>query len=302
MDKVKIFEEHPILKHLILMLAVSVVIIILIFLGLKLYGRHGDVCEMPDVMGLNIEEAQNDNSNGLRYVVIDSIFQSGDPGGTILMQDPKAGTRIKPGRKVYVTISSYSAEAPTMPHVSNTATIAISTLEKEGLLGKLYFRVDESVAGAVLNRTYKGYEVQEGERLDPGALIDLTIAMRADNTATVPFVIGKNSIDARRDIHRAMLNIGREHLRGITERNRAIVVRTEPEFNGINQYPYGTEIEIWYESSDKVDGAKLAREFKVDSSKIVRPEPEESDDEVSPENRLQRRSNDDGTGYSEIEW
>ena len=299
MAKENFFEEHPILKHLLLMLAVSVVVVILIFLLLRLYGRHGDVCEMPDVMGLNIDEARDDNPNGLCYVVIDSVYQAGDPGGTILMQDPKAGTQIKPGRKVYVTISSYSKEAPTMPHLSNTASIAISTLEKEGLLGNLYFRVDESVAGAVLNRTYKGYEVQEGERLDPGALIDLTIAMRADNTAKVPFVIGKNSIDARREIHRNMLNIGREHLHGITERNRAIVVRTDPEYNGINQYPYGTEIEIWYESADKVDGAKLAREFKVDSSKIVRPEPD-MNDESSPEGRSMH-AGDDG-GYSDIEW
>lgn len=274
MIKTDFFDEHPVAKHLLMMLAVSIGIIMIIFMFLRVYARHGRVCEMPEITGLNITEAIDNNPNNLRYVVIDSVYQEGDAGGTILMQDPKAGTQIKPGRKVYVTITSYVAEAMTMPHVSNTASIAISTLENAGLLGKLYFRIDESMAGAVLTRTYKGYEVQEGEKLDPGAHIDLTIAMRSNDAKVMPFLVGKNAIQAHRELHKNMLNVGREHFDGVTERAKAIVVRTEPGYNGVNRLPYGTEIEIWYQSSDRVDANQIAREFKVDSSQIVREEPD----------------------------
>ena len=65
-----------------------------------------------------------------------------------------------------------------------------------------------------------------------------------------------------------------------------MVYRQEPDYTGVNKYPYGTSVELWYIDADNTDVSKMVSDFKVDSSKIVehnqendgRPNPEDIDD------------------------
>ena len=62
-----------------------------------------------------------------------------------------------------------------------------------------------------------------------------------------------------------------------------MVYRQEPDYTGVNKYPYGTAVELWYIDVDNTDVNKMVSEFKVDSSKIFdngmeddgRPTPDE---------------------------
>ena len=82
------------------------------------------------------------------------------------------------------------------------------------------------------------------------------------------------------------LNVGEEHFRGVKDKNTAVVYRQEPDYTGVNKYPYGTSVELWYIDANSTDVAKMVQDFKVDSSKIVdpnevedgRPSPEDIDD------------------------
>lgn len=271
-------SSHPILLNLLLMVLVSIIIIALVFLGIRIYSRHGKEYVMPELIGSSIDDVSQTDSIGLRYVVIDSVYQDGDAGGTILQQDPKAGTMIKAGRKVYLTITSYSHEDLLMPHTSPTATIAISTLEKMGLLGSLSFVENADEANSVLRLTYNGYDIHEGEKLEPGTRIDVTIACRPGERKILPQVVGKSAADARRELHRNMFNIGKEHYKHGVDHNNAYVLRTEPAYNGINQYTLGTAVEIWYGEQD--DAQQSLRDYQVDSSLIIMPATESED---SPE-------------------
>ena len=101
MNKIEFLQKRPWLLHLLLMLGISMVLLFLIFLFIRIYARQGDEYELPDIVGMNIAEVEADNALGFRYVVQDSIFRPGNPGGIILTQDPKCGTMVKKGRKVY---------------------------------------------------------------------------------------------------------------------------------------------------------------------------------------------------------
>ena len=255
------------------MIGISLVILFLVFTFIKLYARQGQEYELPDVVGTNIVELQADNPIKLDVVVLDSIFRPGQEGGLILTQDPKAGTLVKKGRKLYITMTAYSPDDAVLPELAGlTVRQAVSELLSEGLeVGTLKF-VEDRYKNSVIDQTCDGKTIYAGQQIARGSVIDLTVGL-GDSTgrSVVPFVIGKTSDKARRDILSASLNVGKEHFKGVKHKETAVVYRQEPDYNGVNKYAYGTEVELWYVDEDKTDVQKLVHEFKIDSSKIVDP-------------------------------
>ena len=272
------FKKYPWVTHLVIMAGVSVAILLLVFLFIKIYARQGEEYELPEVVGRNIAELKADNPIGLDIVVMDSIFRPGVEGGQILTQDPKAGTMVKKGRKLYITMTAYNAEESVMPELAGlTVRQAIAELNACGLtVGKLKF-VEDPYKNNVIDQSCKGKTVYAGQQIERGSVIDLVVGLGDGGGGNVvPFVIGKTPDKARRDILAASLNVGREHYSGVREKATAVVYRQEPDYTGVSKYPYGTEVELWYIDADKTDVAKMVSEFKVDSSKII--DPNEIDD------------------------
>ena len=274
--------ERPIVKKILMMACISAALLIVIFLILKLYGRVGREFELPDLVGQNIEAVEDDNPLKLRYVVLDSIYEKGDAGGRILSQDPKPNSMVKKGRKIYVTITSYTPEDAQMPDLTDmTVRQAISQLANVGFsVGKLRF-VDSPYRNAVLEQTCKGRVVKPGTKLDRGSVIDLTVGTgTGSGTGVVPFVLGKSPEAARRAVLSASFNIGAEHFNGIQDRSKAVVVRQVPDYTGVSQYNYGYSVELWYQDGTQIDVDKMVEEFRVDSSKIIYLERKSSDNVV----------------------
>ena len=255
------------------MIGVSLVILVIVFSIIKLYARQGQEYELPDVVGMNIAELEADNPIELDVVVMDSIFRPGQEGGRILTQDPKAGTMVKKGRKLYITMTAYSPEDAVLPELAGlTVRQAVSELANVGLeTGELKF-VEDRYKNSVIDQSCKGKTVYAGQQIPRGSVIDLTVGL-GDSTgrSVVPFVIGKTSDKARRDILSASLNVGKEHFNGVKHKETAVVYKQEPDYNGVNKYDYGTKVELWYVDEDKTDVQKMVHDFKIDSSKIVDP-------------------------------
>lgn len=282
------FKKYPWVLHLLLMVAVSAVILALVFLFIRLYARQGDEYEMPDMVGKSIAEAMATDEIGVEFVVLDSIFRQGAEGGTILTQDPKGGTMVKSGRKVYVSITSFNADDAILPDLAGLSVRqAVSELYAIGLaVGKLTF-VEDPYKNSVVDQSAGGKNLYAGQQVARGTVVDLVVGLGdGSGENVVPFVIGKTADKARRDILAVSLNVGREHFNGVKDKKTAVVNRQEPDYTGVNKYPYGTSVELWYVDADQTDVAKMVSEFKVDSSKIVdpnevddgRPSPEEIED------------------------
>lgn len=291
MEKDNIFKKYPWLLHLLAMVGVSLVILVVVFVFIRIYARQGKEYEMPDYVGKNIAEAMATNDIDLEFVVQDSIFREGAEGGMILTQDPKGGTMVKSGRKVYVSITAYNADDATLPELAGLSVRqAVSQLYSVGLtVGKLTF-VEDPYKNSVVDQICKGKTLYAGQQIARGSVVDLVVGS-GDGTgaSSVPFVIGKTADKARRDILSVSLNVGVEHFRGVKNKLTAVVYRQEPDYTGVNKYPYGTSVELWYIDADNTDINKMVTDFQVDSSKIVdpgqmddgRPSPEEIDDNWS---------------------
>lgn len=289
MEKIKaFFVKHPWVKHLLWMLAISIVLLLIISLIIKLYARQGKEFTMPQfavsegTQGKTVEQAMAANDLDLEFVILDSIYTPGVSAGIILTQDPKGGTMVKKGRKVYVSVAAANAADIIMPELTGLSVRqAVNEIYACGLkVGNLTF-VDDPFKNNVKEQRANGRSVYAGQKVAPGTVIDLVVG-NGDGSGgvPVPFLIGKNSEQARRDIYALSLNIGREHFNGVRDKASAVVYRQEPDYTGVNKYPFGTAIELWYIDASDADVAKMISDFKVDSSKIIPelPDPETFDD------------------------
>ena len=178
MAKESIFKRWPWLAHVLAMIGISLVILFLVFTFIKLYARQGQEYELPDVVGMNIVELQADNPIKLDVVVLDSIFRPGQEGGLILTQDPKAGTLVKKGRKLYITMTAYSPDDAVLPELAGlTVRQAVSELLSEGLeVGTLKF-VEDRYKNSVIDQTCDGKTIYAGQQIARGSVIDLTVGL-----------------------------------------------------------------------------------------------------------------------------
>lgn len=278
----KFLNEHPVLKNMLYMLAVSIVIIFMAFMFIKIVARQGKEYELPDMRGAALAELKHDNPLKLRYVVIDSVYDADQEGGIVVQQDPLPGTMVKTKRKVYVTVTTFAPSDVVLPELSNmTVRSAVSALEAGGLrCGRLRF-VDSPYRNVILECTCKGKMVYAGEKMSQGDVVDLTVGLGETQTGTrVPFVIGQIPAKARRGILSASMNVGQEHYDGVTDRSSAVCYRLEPDYTGVTRYPLGTYVDIWYCDATEEDVERIISNFQVDSSKIFETEFDTYDDYI----------------------
>ena len=260
MSNKRFLEKYPWILHALIAIAVSFCIVVVIFIILKHYGRVGDEHPTPYVVGSYIEDLNNDDGLGLQYVVIDSIYQSNHRGGFILRQDPDSGSMIKTGRKIYLTITSYTPDNAIVPDLrSLSVRHAISQLENVGLHGGRLIFIDDP-HHVVLDQKYKGRSVAAGRRLEKGAMIDLVVGRGNGSGQTiVPYLVGMSPIKARKNILSASLNVGAEHYDNISDMSHAIVYKQSPQYSGRNESLFGSGVELWYCDKSVVAMEELER-------------------------------------------
>lgn len=259
MSKSGFFQKYPWVFHTLIAIGISLLIVVIVFIILKHYGRVGQEYPTPYVVGQYVDELGNDGLE-LEYVIIDSIYQPNHKGGYILRQDPDSGALIKTGRKIYLTVTSYVPDNAIVPDLrSLSVRHAISQLENVGLHGGKLIFVDDP-HHVVLEQKYKGRTVNEGRRLEKGAMVDLVVGRGTGSGLSItPYLVGMSPTKARRSILSASLNVGAEHYDGITDMSRAIVYKQSPEYSGRSDAGYGTRVDLWYCDKSVVAMEELER-------------------------------------------
>lgn len=259
MSKSGFFQKYPWVFHTLIAIGISLLIVVIVFIILKHYGRVGQEYPTPYVVGQYVDELGNDGLE-LEYVIIDSIYQPNHKGGYILRQDPDSGAMIKTGRKIYLTVTSYVPDNAIVPDLrSLSVRHAISQLENVGLHGGKLIFVDDP-HHVVLEQKYKGRTVNEGRRLEKGAMVDLVVGRGTGSGLSItPYLVGMSPTKARRSILSASLNVGAEHYDGITDMSRAIVYKQSPEYSGRSDASYGTRVDLWYCDKSVVAMEELER-------------------------------------------
>lgn len=112
--------KNPYVLNLLLAVVVACALVFGTLKWLDSYTRHNEAVVVPDVKGLGLEEAAEffKNSN-LRYNVIDSVFSKDVKPGAIVELVPMAGSKVKEGRIVFVTVNALTSQMATIPEVED---------------------------------------------------------------------------------------------------------------------------------------------------------------------------------------
>lgn len=108
--------------HLWLNLLGMVAVVVMAFAGLKWwllkYTHHGEGIEVPDLYGKDYREASSMAEDlGLRIMANDSTYIKEMPAGSIVVQSPVKGMKVKEGRTIYVTINSLTIPRVRIPDI-----------------------------------------------------------------------------------------------------------------------------------------------------------------------------------------
>lgn len=261
-------KSRQFLKHFALSILLTLVIVFLIIQSLGFYTRHGQSVEVPDFIGKTMVELEQiaDNSD-FEFVVVDSVWDSSKPKGTVLMQDPLPMAKVKNSRTIYITMVATQPEKISMPNlVDLTIRQAMSLLETYGLqIGSLQYRPDIA-KNAVLKQLYKGQEIEPGKMLLKGSTIDLVLGTgNGSGKAIIPFLIGKKQSEVKKILMGASLNIGKEVFMDGMDTVHSRVYMQSPKYTGKPDGEMGQSIDLWYRSDKKVDFEELSRSYLEDS-------------------------------------
>lgn len=212
-----LLKRRPLIANIIYMGVVGIALIVAVYIGLKIGTRHGRVIEVPNFMGMVIDDANRiAKHNDLKLIVRDSIFDVDLPGGTIVDQLPKISplreVTVKPGRKIYVTINAYTRRKVEVPYVAKqTLRQALNQIERSGLtIAKLHYVEDMTSTDYVTKQSVGNDEILPTTKLrapaGTGVTLQVSYQEREQNTST-PRLVGLNLQQAKNMLWDNGLNV-----------------------------------------------------------------------------------------------
>ncbi len=220
-------KSHPVLYNLLLIATTLVALFVGAYLLLAIGTRHGMKRTVPEFKGLLLSDAERvADREGLELVVNDSLYVAAFPGGVVLEQLPAGGVDVKSGRKIYVTINSFSQKRVAMPYVAGRSLRqAKNMLEVAGFgIDELVY-IDDIATNYVLSQHFEGEEITpETEMMvEKGRGVVLTVGVKGGSGVTaVPKLIGRQLFDAKSRLWEVGLNVGEvTYDEGITMLNRS---------------------------------------------------------------------------------
>ncbi|NDV77642.1 PASTA domain-containing protein [Dysgonomonas sp. 511] len=164
-------------KNIFIMLVVSLALVLILLLALNIYTRHNESITVPNVKGLQAEDARGIiTSADLNYEIIDSIFQVGGTPGAVLEQIPKGDSKVKSGRTVYLTIQAKGVQMVPVPELKDfSRRQAEAQLKSLGFEKIIIDEVPSPYAGIVISVSYKGKILSPNQKVPKGSMLKLTI-------------------------------------------------------------------------------------------------------------------------------
>ncbi len=171
-----IFGNRIFLNILIIIIA-GIALIVLTFLFLNVYTRHGQNVVVPNLQGLQVGEANSLlKSKGLHIEIIDSIYRKEAVPGSIIEQTPKANNKVKKGRAIYLTIYSHNPQQIAVPGlVDYSERQAVALLNSLGFNQIAIEEVPAQYSGLVLSVEYRGRRLNPEEKIPAGSPLKIVV-------------------------------------------------------------------------------------------------------------------------------
>ena len=103
----RIVGGHPVIANLLIIIVVAVLGLVIAYLSLGLFTKHGQTDTVPTVVNMSYSGAvEKLHDAGFKVEIRDSLFLEDVKPGFVVEQFPAAGAVVKPGRKIFLYINA----------------------------------------------------------------------------------------------------------------------------------------------------------------------------------------------------
>ena len=199
-------------KHLAIYIVSVVLICWIIISWLSSTTNHGESVIVPDFSGIKLAELDKFVSDkDLRYLVIDSLYDTKAPKGSVVKQEPEAGAKVKANRTIYLYVTSILPPSIQMPKlIDRSLRQAAAMITTFGLKLKtpVHF-VPDQCANCVLDQLVNGKSIEPGATIPKGTVIELKVGKGlSDEEVGVPCLYGLSRSEALAKLSEASLSAG----------------------------------------------------------------------------------------------
>lgn len=275
MAKWKVLIDKTIWKHIAIIIASIIVLLIITFSLMQAYTLHGQGKPVPDFIGLTEMQLQHlIKSNNLQYTIIDSVHLDNMPKGAVVEQVPKPGQLVKRNRKLFFTINAWTQEQVLIPSVVDySLRDAKVMIEAFGLtVGELIY-IPSEFTNLVLGQHLNGKPVTIGETVPRGTPIDLLVGRGLSNeTTAVPHLIGMRLTEARRVTQSVYLNIGStiydKDVATNTDSLKAFIWKQNPPSKKGFSRRLGASIDVWLTNDSTLIETEFSESFNENDFEV----------------------------------
>ncbi|MBK8966303.1 MAG: PASTA domain-containing protein [Saprospiraceae bacterium] len=249
------FTAPFVVKNCLGLIAFFAGLLLMTFWWLKCYTNHGESLQVPNYVGMGIQEAvRKAQSRDFEYVINDSIYVPGRPPGEVLAQNPKAESRVKEGRTIYFTVTKNNPDIIKMPDLvgSDDYDLYSRKINRLGLKPRILARVaDPKLApNTIVAVLYRGdtvtQDIRYGFKVEMGATIDFIVSEQVTLTVEIPDCVCQTYDAARFLITSSNLSIGAV-IKDATvyDEQSAYVWRQTPPYEAEGTMRVGEQIDLY---------------------------------------------------------
>jgi ribosomal protein L7/L12 len=209
----KIFE-NIIVRNLLFAVCAILVFVAVATVALNIFTRHNKYKEVPDFVGIQLNEVEKlAGKERLRIEVLDSVYAPIYDGGVVLEQQPTAGTEVKSGRRIFVTITSHRQKKVEVPYVTGySLRQAKNMIEVAGLEIKELRYINNIATNNILAMLDGRDTIRRNShlQLEVGSGVILVVGRAEDAMPVeVPKIVGLSLGEAKNRLWERGLNVGK---------------------------------------------------------------------------------------------
>lgn len=234
------------LMHFLIAAAILMVLLILYFFAyLPSTTNHGRAITVPSIEGMQVNKLEDFLvKRNLRFEVNDSAYSAEQPPNTVLRQFPQAGSKVKEGRKIFISVNRSTPPTVPVPALVDGSVVNADAVLRSNELKRGAIELVPGPFNIVKEMKYKGQRINAGDQVPKGATIDLVVmdGGGANGDLRSPDYVGQSLEDAKVLIFGYNLNLGEVHLVSDTT-GGDVVLKQKPAAN--ENIKVGDIVELW---------------------------------------------------------
>ncbi len=247
MSKFSTDSKTDIFVHIGIIIAMFLIVFFsFFFIYLPWSTNHGQSITVPDLKGLTMDEMEKAlDDRDLDFEVSDCTFVAGAKPLSILTQYPKAGSSVKEGRKIYLTIVTEKAPMVKVPDVIGRST---SSAKNQLLSAQLVAGQSEIIAAleenTVLKMKFNGQEIKAGTLIPKGSTVVFVVGDGlGDQMIEVPNLVGMAADEAEILASGQNLTLSKRYVGTVDGSADGTIVKQRPSPEG-NKIRIGDVIDV----------------------------------------------------------